>query len=281
MKLIADSGSTKTDWVVLDGNNEIISFQTEGLNPFFKNSETIYKVLMSVEEIQSYKEKIKAIFFYGAGCSSTEMNNVVYQGLKKAFPQAHVHVKHDLLGASIALCGNQKGICAILGTGSNSCVFDGEKIIEEQVSLGYILGDEGAGTDIGKRLLKDYLYQTMPRHLSQELSTDYHLTKTKILQQIYQSEAPNRYLASFARWVGKRKKNEAYLRNLVEQSFQSFITTHIIKYPDYKQYTFNVVGSVAYHFQEELTKVATQYHLKIGEILQKPIEGLITYHKKN
>lgn len=279
MKLIADSGSTKTDWRLIINSEEVIGFQTEGLNPYFKTKDEILTVLKEdvFPNIKNLND-IKEVHFYGAGCSSKEKNKILEEPFSKSFINASIHIQHDLLGASIALCGNNKGIAVILGTGSNSCIFDGNKIIEEQQSLGYILGDEGAGSNIGKQLLKDFLYQNIPVHLSELLKTEFSLSKELILENVYKQPLPNRFLASFLKWVGEHIDHEAYLQNLVLDSFDSFFKTHLINYKNYKEHPINIVGSVGYFFKEYLHIIAFKYETKIGKIIKAPIDGLVEYH---
>ena len=281
MKLIADSGSTKTDWKLLSNGKVIESISTEGLNPYFKSSAEIQEVLEFVV-LPKIKEVnlVSEIYFYGAGCSSVSKNEVVLKALNKVFLNAKViEVNHDLLGAAIALCGNKKGIVSILGTGSNSCVFDGDKIIEEQNSLGYILGDEGAGSFIGKQLMIDYLYHKMPQKLSDDLEKEFDLSKESILDSVYKQKLPNRYLASYLKWIGKYIKEETYLQALIKNAFGLFIKTHIVNYKNYQTLPLNSVGSVGYFFKEYLEEVAANHDLKLGKVIQSPIEGMVEFYR--
>ncbi len=280
MKLIADSGSTKTDWRLIANSEVIASFQTEGLNPFFKSREEIVKVLETeVVLMVSTPASVLEINFYGAGCSSNEKKEELKQVFQSVFKDAIINIAHDLLGAAIALCGNDSGIVAILGTGSNSCVFDGSKIIEEQNSLGYILGDEGAGSNIGKQLMIDFLYQNMPAHIHQSLKEEFNLSKEIILDKVYKEPLPNRFLASFLKWVGEHIDEEDYLQTLVLGAFDNFFKTHLINYSNYREYSINIVGSVGYFFKEYLHIIAFKYEVKIGKIIKAPIDGLVDYHK--
>ena len=279
MKLIADSGSTKTDWRLISSDEVIASFQTEGLNPYFKSIEDILEVLKA-DVLPNIKDVtlISSIYFYGAGCSSTEKSKIIENAFRSLFVSSKVIVEHDLLGAAIALCGDKKGIAVILGTGSNSCLFDGRNIVKEQSSLGYILGDEGAGSNIGKQLITDFLYQNMPVHMSVQLQEKFNLSKDLILDKIYKEPLANRYLASFLKWVGEYIDDEEYLQTLVLNSFDNFFKQHIINYPDYKECSVNVVGSVGYFFKEYLHIIAFKHEVKLGNIIRTPIEGLIDYH---
>ena len=193
-KIIADSGSTKTDWRLISSDEVIASFQTEGLNPYFKSIEDVLEVLKA-DVLPNINDVtlISSIYFYGAGCSSIEKSKIIENAFRLLFVSSKVIVEHDLLGAAIALCGDKKGIAVILGTGSNSCLFDGRNIVKEQKSLGYILGDEGAGSNIGKQLITDFLYQNMPVHISVQLQDKFDLSKDLILDKIYKEPLANRY----------------------------------------------------------------------------------------
>jgi glucosamine kinase len=279
MILIADSGSTKTDWRLISDKQVVVSFQTEGLNPYFKSTEDVLHVLKTevMNRIDDPSE-VQSICFYGAGCSSREKRNVLTAAFEVLFPDSIITVNHDLLGAAIAVCGDQEGIAVILGTGSNSCVFDGEKITAEQNSLGYILGDEGAGAAIGKQLVTDFLYKNMPVHISVQLQERFLLSKEIILDRIYKQPLPNRYLASFVKWVGEHIGEEDYLQELVLAAFDQFFKTHITQYPNYKLYPINIVGSVGFYFQDYLHIIAFKHEVKLGTIIKTPIEGLVNYH---
>ncbi len=282
MKLIADSGSTKTDWRLLSNGGVIASFSTEGLNPYFKNTKEILEVLES--EVLPYIEevsKVSEIYFYGAGCSSESKNRIVLNAFKNVFKKAKtIEINHDLLGAAIALCGDKKGIVTILGTGSNSCVFDGYKIVEEQNSLGYILGDEGAGSFIGKQLMIDYLYGKIPQKLSDNLEKEFSLTKELILDKVYKQKLPNRYLAGFMPWIGVNIEKEHYLQSLVKNAFELFIGQHILSYSNYRGLPLNSVGSVGFYFQKYLKEVAEKQELTLGKVIQSPIDGMIEFYSK-
>lgn len=281
MKLVADSGSTKTDWRVISEGKVLTGFETEGINPYFKSSDDIVKLLkyQVIPQITDETE-ILEIYFYGAGCSSKLKNEQLSQDFQQVFINASVSIKHDLTGAAIAACGNEKGIVAILGTGSNSCLFDGNEITQEQNSLGYILGDEGAGSNIGKRLIIDFLYGRTPDHITQKMKEELKLTKDVVLDNVYKQPLPNRYLASFVEWISLYIKEDEYLQRVVLRSFDEFFITHLLRYDDYKNLNLNVVGSIGYHFKEYLYIVAFKHDMKLGNVIKKPIEGLIKYHSK-
>lgn len=276
MILIADSGSTKTDWALIKGDKTKI-FNTIGLNPFFKSSKEIKKEIKKLMDQFNF-EKIEEIHFYGAGCSSEKNNKIVFKALKKSFNNAQINIDHDLLGAARATCGREKGICAILGTGSNSCLYDGNKIIDNKKALGFILGDEGSGAFMGKRLVQDYLNKELPKFVEVifEKFSSYH--KDEILRKVYSEELPNKFLASYAKLIIENKEI-FYFKSLINDSFNKFFNKHICKYEGYKTYKLNTVGSVAFMNKKELEKSCNYKGMELGKVIQKPIEGLIKFHK--
>lgn len=280
MILIADSGSTKTEWVLGTSPASVISINTQGINPYFQSEETILGILVD-ELIPSLPpesaEQVQTVQYYGAGCSTDATKATVRQALQHVFPQAYIEVEHDLLAAARAACGNQPGIAAILGTGSNSCLFDGTNITANQPSLGFILGDEGSGGWIGKELLRRFIYHELPEHLSKQLEQQYTLTKENILEQVYQKPMPNRYAASFTRFAGEHR-TEAAIQEILFAAFDAFFKHHISSYPDFRSYPLNAVGSVAAVFADELRAVAAQYGVEHVTIIQKPMDGLIRFH---
>jgi N-acetylglucosamine kinase-like BadF-type ATPase len=280
MILIADSGSTKTEWIVLDKQQVLAELYTQGINPYFQTIEQITAVVSDelVPQLPAnHLPLITHIFYYGAGCSSPEKCDMVYQSLSHPFSKAQIEVDHDLLAAARAACGTHQGIAAILGTGSNSCLFDGQNILANQPSLGFILGDEGSGGHIGKELLKQFVYSELPADLYELFIREYMLNKETILEHIYKKPMPNRYAASFTRFVGKHIAHP-HMQQLVMDSFTEFFKRHITSYPDYQTYSLSAVGSVAFIFSEQLQTVANKYSVRIERIIQKPMEGLIHYH---
>jgi glucosamine kinase len=280
MILIADSGSTKTEWVLLDGKQLISEVNTQGINPYFMTSAEIGDMLKQelVPQLrETTTDAISHIYYYGSGCSSDEKCGMVATPLMHLFPEAAMNIDHDLLGAARAACGADEGIAVILGTGSNSCLFDGENIIANQPSLGFILGDEGSGGYIGKELLKQYLYHELPQVLHESFQQEYQLTKEIVLNKIYHEPTPNKYSASFTRFVSG---NIIYpeMQQLVLDAFDIFFKRHISSYTQFSQYPISVVGSIGSIFEKELRQTATNYHCTIKQIIQKPMEGLIRYH---
>lgn len=278
MKLIADSGSTKTDWVLVDNGKIVKEFNTIGLNPYMNTKEMIMDSIRNELMPTFCTSNIKnthLIEFYGAGCSQESKSKVIKDALHSFFPFSEITVNHDLLGAAKAACGNKKGIAVILGTGSNSCFFDGNQIIDNVLSLGYILGDEGSGCYMGKRILQDYLNKDMPEPLREILFDEKGITTEIVFENVYKKPRPNKYMASFSTWISKHYKQQSYLQKLVENSFDDFFNQHIIKYKNHKTLPINVVGSVGFAFQDELRKVALKHKCKIGNVIKSPLEGLI------
>lgn len=280
MILIADSGSTKTEWVLLDQQRVVAELYTQGINPYFQTIEQISSVI--TEELLPQLPLTNAplitnLFYYGAGCSSEAKCGMVREPLAQTFTQAIIEVDHDLLAAARAACGTQKGIAAILGTGSNSCLFDGKNIVANQPSLGFILGDEGSGGHIGKELLKQFVYSELPADLYELFMREYLLTKEVILDNIYKKPMPNRYAAAFTRFAGKHISHP-HIQLLVMDCFREFFKRHISFYPDYTTYALSAVGSVSYIFSIQFVAVAKEFNITVQQTIQKPMEGLIRYH---
>jgi N-acetylglucosamine kinase-like BadF-type ATPase len=284
--LIADSGSTKTDWKLLTAGGEQHGFKTAGFNPYFQTTQVIYKeislhlvpdlIRLSIPGL--FTDRLK-IFFYGAGCSTLEKNNIVFEALRRAFPMACIEVEHDLLAAARALCGKEKGIAAILGTGSNSCFYDGKQIVENVASLGFILGDEGSGAHIGKQFMQDYLYNDVPKSIAERFNDSYKLNREIILDAIYKQTMPSKFLASFSKFIGDHR-DEQYISALIRGSFLQFFNKHICKYNSHKEVDLNCVGSVAYHYQDILREVAEEKKVNVGRIIESPIYALTVYHSQ-
>jgi glucosamine kinase len=283
MILIADSGSTKTEWVMLDQQRVVAECYTQGINPYFQSIEQIAAVIADelIPQLPATDVPLTThVHYYGAGCSSEPKCEMVRIPLTQLFTRATIEVDHDLLAAARAACGTHKGIAAILGTGSNSCLFDGKNIIANQPSLGFILGDEGSGGHIGKELLKQFVYSELPSDLYQHFMREYMLTKEAILDNIYTKPMPNRYAASFARFAGKHI-GHPHIQQLVTDVFHEFFKRHISSYTDYTSYPLSTIGSVAYIFKEQLQAVATQFNVTLQQTIQKPMEGLIHYHTQS
>ncbi|GAB3728536.1 ATPase [Hymenobacter agri] len=281
MILIADGGSTKCSWCLLDDAHTRVYFNTEGYNPDFMDTAAIVASLSQNLPDTLPREQVRDVHFYGAGVSSAQKAEVIAAALRQVFPQTRAHVTEDLLAAARALLGRKPGFAAILGTGTNSCIYDGEKITYNVDSLGYFLGDEGSGSYFGKRLLRDYLRGLLPDGLEEALREEYHLgTRNEILDRLYNQPLPNRFLASFAKFCYDHN-NVSYCRDIVHEGFEAFFQNLVLHYPRYKEYTFNCVGSVGYNFRDVLTQVARTHGMEVGKIIRSPIDDLVTYHEEN
>lgn len=281
MILIADGGSTKCSWCLLDDAHTRVYFNTEGYNPDFMDTAAIVASLNQNMPDTLPREQVRDVYFYGAGVSSAQKAEVIAAALRQVFPQTRAHVTEDLLAAARALLGRKPGFAAILGTGTNSCIYDGEKITYNVDSLGYFLGDEGSGSYFGKRLLRDYLRGLLPDGLQEALREEYHLgTRNEILDRLYNQPLPNRFLASFAKFCYDHN-NVSYCRDIVLEGFETFFQNLVLHYPRYQEYTFNCVGSVGYNFRDVLTQVARHHGMEVGKIIRSPIDDLVTYHEEN
>lgn len=278
MQLIADSGSTKTDWVLFNNNKPEKRFHTPGINPYFKSSKQISEELLPVFEKECKSTSIEEVNFYGAGCSSPEKNKVVEDAIKNIYPSTKIFVNHDMLAAARALLGNKTGIACILGTGSNSCLYDGEKITENLFSLGYMFGDEGSGAHIGKTYIKKHLKKQTPIELKEAFEKKYAISDEDILTNIYQKPNPNKYLASFTYFL-KENLEHPFVKNIIEFCFDEFIHEQVSKYTNYKSHPVSFVGSIAYNFKGILTDTLKKREITSGEIFQSPMENLIKYHR--
>ena len=276
MILIADSGSSKTDWRLVDGH-KITQHSCKGLNPDFNSAQDVESEVAATFSKLSSTSAIKSIYFYGAGCSSDERNTIVEEGLRAVFANASIEVEHDLLGAARAACGTEAGLAGILGTGSNCCLFDGKVVTHEYRTGGFIIGDEGGGVDIGKRIVKAFIEDYLPTELRTVFDQRYKLSVDLILQKLYKEPQPNRFLAAFAKFALHQKENP-FMSKLIEQSFTAYFKSQVLRYPEAKQLKLNLVGSIAFYFQEHLRKVGQENKVQIGTILEKPISGLTLYH---
>ncbi len=285
MLLIADGGSTTTDWCLVDtgledDNKRFKKFVSKGLNPYNTSLEGIRKTIIEdvLPNIELVGDRL-SIYFYGAGCSTESKQNELFEIFSELFQTQNVLIEHDLLGAAKALCGDEEGICGILGTGSNSCLYDGKDVVENVRALGYVLCDEGAGTDIGKRVLTAYLRGFMPEKLSKEFAKIHPYTETEFLNNLYKGAQPNYYIASFARFAVENKEEE-YTRNIIKEAFQSFFDNQVIFYTNYNKYKLNIVGSIGYLCSDILREVAESYGVEVGKFIKAPIDDLVEYHLK-
>ncbi|MDR1918880.1 MAG: ATPase [Tannerellaceae bacterium] len=276
MILIADSGSTKTEWRLADKGVLIQQIRTAGMNPYFQSLQEIRRELEQslLPAIKNFS--FEAAYFYGAGCASPEKKQMVVEILSSLL-LVHIEVHSDLTGAARALCGQQPGIACILGTGSNSCLYDGKEIVENISPLGFILGDEGSGAVLGKLLVGDCLKNQLPRHLIDAFMAQYGLTPFDILERVYKQAFPNRFLASLSRFL-LDNIHEPSIRELVYQDFRRFFIRNVMQYDGFEAYPIHFTGSIAFYYQQLLREAAASLSLDIQRIEQTPMPGLLAYH---
>ncbi|MEM6966030.1 MAG: hypothetical protein AAF573_14780 [Bacteroidota bacterium] len=279
MVFIADSGSTKTDWKLLSTDGNVSTESTRGFNPYFWDSEAITAALFEDFEEGLEREKIQEIYFYGAGCSDVYRCDIIKKGLLGFFPNADIKVGHDLIACARAACGTEAGVVCILGTGSNSCLYDGSKITDNVASLGSWIGDEGSGLHLGKELLRSYFYREMPKDIIAAFKLFCPDGKREILNKTYSHPTPNVYLASFSKFLSERQSHP-YVQQIVLKCFDEFLTRHVLKYKGVSKLPIHFVGSIAFHFEDSLKVALTKYDLKLGNVLQKPIDSLVEFHRK-
>ncbi len=277
VKLIADSGSTKTEWCLLDGTKKK-KVSTQGLSPYFLSSIQIREIL-EAELLPKIKSADPAeVYFYGTGCSNPANVKIVKDAINAVYRKAKVSVEHDLMGAAKALCGNKKGIACILGTGSNSCYYNGKKIVKNSPGLGYVLGDEGGGAYLGKKVIQYFLYNTFDVDLMDRFNAKFNTNANEILDAVYKQPLPNRYMAGFTSFLVENR-GHYMIENIIEDGFNDFFFNHIYKYRESWSMPINFVGSVAYGFRDVLSELCHSYELQLGKVLKAPMDGLIQFHK--
>lgn len=277
MILIADSGSTKTDWCMVEkGGKAAQRFTTKGTNPFFQTQEEINAEIAALKPRLQGKQP-EAVYFYGAGCGFPDKINTVTRILQQQLQTSFVEVNTDMLAAARGLCGHRTGIACILGTGSNSCFYDGEKIVANVSPLGFILGDEGSGAVLGKLLVGNLLKNQMTPGLKDEFLQQTGLTLAEIIEHVYRKPFPNRFLAGFSPFLAQHLHDPS-VHNLILESFCEFFRRNVMQYEDYQQYKVHFTGSIAFYYQEILYAAANLMNISIGNISQSPMEGLLQYH---
>ncbi|MGE8554399.1 BadF/BadG/BcrA/BcrD ATPase family protein [Chryseobacterium jejuense] len=280
MVAIVDSGSTKSDWVILDDFKKVfLKTETIGFNPNFINRELIAPEIQKNSNLISVKNSITKVFFYGSGCGVEKNRKTIEAELKKVFDKSEIVVKEDLMAAAYAAYKGKPAIVCILGTGSNSCYFDGENLKIELPSLGFLIGDEGSGSAIGKQLVRRYFMKKLPADLHNEFEADYNLTIEDALKHMYHAPRPNAYLADFNKFVVERK-DHPYFVNMVFEEMKSFFEYQVMPYQEAHDAEINFIGSIAYYYENILRSVAEELNLNVGHVVQKPIESLVDYHIK-
>lgn len=262
----------------MDNGDIRTTFFTEGYNPCYLKKEVITQSLQKQLPDGQDWEQVEEIAFYGAGCYEDKFV-VIQEAMRPLFPRARVSVAMDLIGSARALLGHQPGFAAILGTGTNSCLYDGQQITHNIDSLGFILGDEGSGGYIGKRLISDFIRGYMPKDVRKVFYETYQLTGDELIDRIYLGEMPNRYCAGFTRFITGYGQTNEYLESVVDESFTDFFNNIVCGYPSYNDYTFNCVGTIGWIFKDTLIRVAEKFRMQTGTIISEPMKGLIEYHK--
>lgn len=282
MKLLVDSGSTKADWIAIDNNGKVLfTTQTLGLNPEVLNKEEIIDRLDDKFDISHNKNKATFLYFYGAGCGTDRMKNFLTEVFQQYFSNAAVSVHEDTYAAVYATTPkNEKAIVCILGTGSNCSYFDGNVLHQKVQSLGYIAMDDCSGNRFGRHLLRDYYFNNMPSDLAKEFEEEYNVDADYIKNNLYKEPNPNAYLATFAKFLIKHKEAESFKKHIYAE-MESFVENYIMQFENYKEVPVHFVGSIAFYLKEELEEVLTKYDITLGNVLRRPIDGLIAYHVLN
>ena len=269
MILIVDSGSTKTSWLI---NCDNLHFATAGLNPYYVKEDKLREEISGHVANKVFSKEVKHLYFYGAGCGSQQNKDLMNKILSEIYPNAKIEVQTDILGAARALFGRNKGIACILGTGANSCCYDGKEIYDIVPSTGFIFGDEGSAAQLGKELINSYLRNSLPEDLQISLREKYNINYSSILDNVYRQPFPNLFLASFSEFICENSKNE-FIKNLVKLNFSKFIDYYIKSYTEYESLPISFVGSVSYFFKDLLKQVFKENNLKISEIIRNPIDN--------
>lgn len=277
--LVADSGSTKTEWCLMDGKQRSTYF-TQGISPYFQTSVQIEELVRAELLPQMAADRLPdAVFYYGTGCAAEQNVKLVHKALHAVWPRAAVDVQTDLMGAARALCGREPGIASILGTGSNSCYYDGKTIVKNNPGLGFILGDEGSGAFLGKKVLQYYLYQTFDDEMRFRFDQKFNVDRDQILDSVYRQPLPNRYLAAFAPFLAENR-GHYMIENILEDGINEFFFNHLYKYSESWTVPLHFAGSVAWHFRDILEELCQLYELQLGRILRNPMDGLTLFHEE-
>lgn len=276
LTLIADSGSTKAEWCLLAGRKKTVF--TQGISPYFLDTRQIVELLQAELRPRLKNAAVGNLFYYGTGCANPDNAKSIRKALQTVFPDAKVVVETDLMAAARAGCGKGKGIACILGTGSNSCFFNGKKIVRNSPGLGYVLGDEGSGAYLGKKVLQYYLYDTFDEELRARFDASFTTNRVEVLDHVYKQPLPNRYLASFTPFLAENR-GHYMIENIIEDGLNDFFFQHLNKYPEIWKYPVHFVGGVAAVFKDVIRDLCNSYGFELGCILKNPMEGLVQYHK--
>jgi len=276
--LIADSGATKAEWWLLNNGKKKTLF-TQGISPYFLNTDQIAELVTRELASSLRKTTVEHIHYYGTGCSNIENAKSIKKALTRVFPQAAVNVNTDLMAAARAVCGHEKGIACILGTGSNSCYYNGKTIVKNSPGIGYVLGDEGSGAYLGKKVIQYYLYNTFDEDLRARFDARFVTNPSEILDSIYKKPLPNRYMASFTLFLAENR-GHYMIENIIEDGLNDFFFQHLCKYNEVWKFPVHFVGSVASGFKDVLEQLCSSYEFDLGKVLKNPMEGLVKYHDK-
>ena len=276
VKLIADSGATKAEWCLVKDNKRKTIF-TQGISPYFLSTAQIKNLVENELKPHISKTSVTEIYYYGTGCANPTNAKSVKKALQQVFPGSAVTVNHDLMAAARSLCQHQKGIACILGTGSNSCFYNGKKIVKNSPGLGYVLGDEASGAYLGKKVIQHYLYKTFDDDLVARFDAKYVTNAAEILENVYKKPLPNRYLATFTMFLAENR-GHYMIENIIEDGLNDFFFTHLCKYKEAWNLPVNFVGSVANGFKDVLLQLCQSYEFELGTVLKNPMQGLVEYH---
>jgi glucosamine kinase len=276
VSLIADSGATKAEWVLIN-NGKKKTFFTQGISPYFLNTEQVAELVQNELAGKLKKVTVEQIQYYGTGCANPENAKSIKKALHKVFPSAHINVNTDLMAAARAVCGHEKGIACILGTGSNSCYYNGKNILKNSPGIGYVLGDEGSGAYLGKKVIQYYLYNTFDEDLRARFDARFVTNSVEILDNVYKKPLPNRYLAGFTMFLAENR-GHYMIENIIEDGLNDFFFQHLCKYSEVWKYPVSFVGSVANGFKDVIQQLCNSYEFELGTILKNPMQGLVKYH---
>jgi len=274
--LIADSGATKAEWVLVNNGKRKTLF-TQGISPYFLNTQQILELVKDELASKLKNVVVEEVNYYGTGCASPENARSVKKALKQVFPEANIEVQTDLMAAARAVCGTEKGIACILGTGSNSCYYNGKKIVKNSPGIGYVLGDEGSGAYLGRKVIQYYLYNTFDEDLRSRFDARFVTTPVEILDNVYKKPLPNRYMATFTMFLAENR-GHYMIENILEDGINDFFFQHLCKYAEVWKYPVSFVGSVAHGFKDIIQELCNSYEFELGKIYKNPMEGLVKYH---
>ncbi|MEM9836119.1 MAG: hypothetical protein AAF828_06435 [Bacteroidota bacterium] len=278
MVLVADCGGTKADWVLLETGRADQLVSTGGFNPVVHAPEKLTEELNQLQDELLPEVEVRQVFYYGAGCWDERRKDIVRAGLRQVWPAAELNVFHDLLGAARATCGRHPGIACILGTGSNTCLYNGTDVTDNVTNLGYLLGDEGSGSYLGKDFLRAYFYRELDDELVAAFESYTGISRSIVLDKVYESEVPNTYLASFTRFMGEHI-DHPLIQRMVLNGFGEFLDRHVRKYRGHLGLPIHFIGSIAFHFKDILLAALHERDMQVGNFVQKPIEALANFHR--